>query len=116
MNNKDFLEYKMSLNKDIHNNPKRGKEKTNSKNVLEYIMNLNKYINDNPEIARIEIDIDLINALEQAQKDLEILDILRNNTRISKANSIRVYLSDSVYASKERARDYKIVKKWLENN
>ena len=88
----------------------------NSKDTLEYITNLNKYINDNPEIARIEIDIDLIHTLEQIQKDLEILDILRNNTRISKANSIRVYLSNSVYASKERARDYKIVKKWLENN
>ena len=40
----------------------------NSKDTLEYIMNLNKYINDNPEIARMEIDIDLINALEQIQK------------------------------------------------
>lgn len=117
MNNKDDLfEYKMSLYKDITNNPKRKKEKTTSKDTLEYIMNLNKYINDNPEIARIEIDIDLINVLEQIQKDLEILDILRKNTRISKANSIRVYLSNSVYASEERARDYKIVKKWLENN
>ena len=64
----------------------------------------------------MEIDIDLINALEQIQKDLEILDVLRKNTRISKDNSIRVYLSNSVYASEERARDYKIVKKWLENN
>ena len=118
MNSKDTLEleYIMSLNKDIHNHPKRKKEKMPSKDALEYITNLNKYINDNPEIARIEINIDLINTLEQIQKDLEILNILRNNIRISKANSIRVYLSNSVYASKERARDYKIVKKWLENN
>lgn len=49
----------------------------NSKNTLEYIKKFNKYINDNPEIARIEIDIDLINALEQAQKDLEKFEELK---------------------------------------
>lgn len=48
-----------------------------SKETLELIKELNQYINDNYEIARMEIDIDLINALEQAQKDLEILDLFK---------------------------------------
>lgn len=48
-----------------------------SRETLEYIKKLNKYINDNPEIVRMEIDIDLINALEQAQKDLELLNLFK---------------------------------------
>lgn len=73
------------------------------------------------EIEDMQNDVDAISyeelwSYKSIAKDLEILDILRKNTRISKANSIRVYLSNSVYASEERARDYKIVKKWLENN
>ena len=49
----------------------------NSKETLEYIKNLNKYINDNPEITRMEIDIDLINALEKAKKYLELLNLFK---------------------------------------
>ena len=48
-----------------------------SRETLEYIKKLNKYINDNPEITRMEIDIDLINTLEQIQKDLEVLDLFK---------------------------------------
>ena len=91
-----------------------------SKDVLEYIINLNKYINDNSEIARMEIDIDLIHALEQIQKDLEILNIIKKrakfeiNMRFATLPPVDVWELKLTICKDEK--DFKKLKEWWNND
>lgn len=91
-----------------------------SKETLELIKELNQYINDNYEIARMEIDIDLINALEQAQKDLEVLSIIKKRAKFESNMRIATLPPIDVWELKlticEDEKDFKKLKEWWDND